>query len=175
MLSRKVIATHITNLTDARYFAAWGVDYLMFDLDPDSPHYISTNDVLEIKEWVEGPKIIVHNATAESIDRINPDGIVLDNAYRDNTTEVELEFRKVVANDIALGLPQGNYLINEGGEALSNITDDGSDYYVDFASIEIEQLNSYPHLGLQVRGGAEEKVGVKTFDDLDELFDLLMG
>ena len=33
MLSKKVIATAITNLTDARYFAARGIDYLLFDLD----------------------------------------------------------------------------------------------------------------------------------------------
>jgi len=31
-LKVQVIASNITNLTDARYFAAYGVQYLLFDL-----------------------------------------------------------------------------------------------------------------------------------------------
>jgi len=54
MLKTKVIASHVTNLTDARYFAARGVDFLLFDLDD-----ITIDAAVEIKEWVEGPEILV--------------------------------------------------------------------------------------------------------------------
>ena len=32
----KIIATDIVNLTDARYFAAWGVDGLAYSIDSDN-------------------------------------------------------------------------------------------------------------------------------------------
>ena len=37
----KIIATDIANLTDARYFAAWGVDGLAYNVDPLSENSLS--------------------------------------------------------------------------------------------------------------------------------------
>ncbi|HLT93647.1 MAG TPA: hypothetical protein VKZ56_03755 [Membranihabitans sp.] len=48
----------VMTLTDARYFSAMGVDYLHFDLDPDSPHAISLPAWQAIVEWVAGSDII---------------------------------------------------------------------------------------------------------------------
>ena len=67
MLGRKVIAVDVINLTDARYFAARGVDFLLFDLD-----HVHMDDLLEIVEWVQGPQILilVSEKSAEKIDEI---------------------------------------------------------------------------------------------------------
>lgn len=54
MLKRPVIATDITSLDDARYFASWGVDFLKFDLEQ-----IALNRVVEILGWVEGIETII--------------------------------------------------------------------------------------------------------------------
>ena len=56
MLKAKIKISQITNLTDARYFAAWGVDFLGFDINPESEHFSSPSIVAEISEWVEGPE-----------------------------------------------------------------------------------------------------------------------
>lgn len=48
----------IMTLTDARYFSAMEVDYLHFDLNPDSPYPISKPAWQAIVEWVEGSDII---------------------------------------------------------------------------------------------------------------------
>ena len=54
ILKCKVIASHVSNLTDARYFAARGVDYLLYDLDE-----ISVEKIAEIQEWVSGPEALL--------------------------------------------------------------------------------------------------------------------
>jgi len=50
MLKIKVKASQITNLTDARYFAAWEVEWLGFNFDEGSAHYIPPVEMKAIKE-----------------------------------------------------------------------------------------------------------------------------
>jgi len=59
MLKLSVKASQITNLTDARYFAAREVEWLGFNLDTGSENAIPPQQISAIKEWVEGPKIVV--------------------------------------------------------------------------------------------------------------------
>ena len=54
----KIKASSITNLTDARYFAAMLVDYLGFQLDLSHDERISPEEFHGIKAWVEGPQIV---------------------------------------------------------------------------------------------------------------------
>ncbi len=55
----KVKAGGVTNLTDARYFNALGVDWIGFNLDVLSDDSISLKDAKAIKEWLFEPKIVV--------------------------------------------------------------------------------------------------------------------
>ena len=48
----------ITNLTDARYFSAWEVEWLGFNLSQGEENAISPLQVAAMREWVEGPKIV---------------------------------------------------------------------------------------------------------------------
>ena len=57
MLKTKIKASNISNLTDARYYAAWYVDWLGFDLRA-SENTLSLAEVKAIKEWIEGPVIV---------------------------------------------------------------------------------------------------------------------
>ncbi|NNF21271.1 MAG: hypothetical protein HKN67_04970, partial [Saprospiraceae bacterium] len=68
VIDRKLIAQNITNLTDARYFAAWGIEYLSFNLNSESPYYIPMEKVKEIRDWVEGPKILIESNSIEFTD-----------------------------------------------------------------------------------------------------------
>lgn len=58
MLRTNVKASSITNLTDARYFAAWDVEWMGFVLDPASDLYVSPQNVQAIREWIDGPRIV---------------------------------------------------------------------------------------------------------------------
>ncbi|MCB9263888.1 MAG: N-(5'-phosphoribosyl)anthranilate isomerase [Lewinellaceae bacterium] len=57
MLKTKVKASSVTNLTDARYFAAWEIEWLGFNFDPGSEAYIQPQAAQAIKEWIDGVKV----------------------------------------------------------------------------------------------------------------------
>lgn len=58
MRTVKIMAQGIQNLTDARFFAAWNVDWLVFSLDPAASDYLAAERVAAIRAWVEGPQIV---------------------------------------------------------------------------------------------------------------------
>lgn len=78
MLKATVKAGSVTHLTDARYFAAWEVDYLGFDL---SPAGISALEFTALREWIAGPQLIgeiellVDGQLPEGIEALHLDGI----------------------------------------------------------------------------------------------------
>ncbi len=57
MLKTKVKASAITHLTDARYFAAWEVKWLGFNLTTGDIGAIEPRAAIAIKEWVDGVSI----------------------------------------------------------------------------------------------------------------------
>ncbi len=61
MLKTKVKASSVTNLTDARYFAAWEVAYLGFSLTE-----VSLVELAAMREWITGPKIVGELAVYEN-------------------------------------------------------------------------------------------------------------
>ena len=56
MLKKQVIAHSIGNLTDARYFAGWMVDFFIFSIDPSSDFYLNPQEIGTFQSWVEGPE-----------------------------------------------------------------------------------------------------------------------
>ncbi len=58
MLKIKVKANSITNLTDARYFAAREVTWMGFCLDPASDDYVPPQKVSAICEWLDSVKFV---------------------------------------------------------------------------------------------------------------------
>ncbi len=55
------IAHNISNLSDARYFAAYGFDWLLFNFGPGSSEH--KHIIYGISEWISGSKIgiVAHN------------------------------------------------------------------------------------------------------------------
>ncbi|MFT4565676.1 MAG: hypothetical protein ACI9FN_000629 [Saprospiraceae bacterium] len=143
-----VIASHVSNLTDARYFAARGVDYLLYDLDE-----ISLAQIAEIQEWVSGPEALLlfsNNSIGqldEAMIKLSPFGI----STKDDFT--------------AIGHLNGHTEIFE--------------WSMDQIELQGMEFNDFDHYtpkndqGVFVRGGLEAAVGIKSYDELDEILDTL--
>ena len=178
MLERSIIAQNITNLTDARYFAAWGIDYVSFNMIPGSPYEMSAEKINEIKDWLEGPEVLIETQALE-FDELG-DGLILDSIYSSMPLSQEVFFR-TSSEELIKGLPSGKYIIKPATEselkklcAIKSSELQGLSVYLDISDISISSINDIGHFGLVVQGGDEEKPGVKSFDDLDALYDLLM-
>lgn len=172
MLKRTILVQNITNLSDARYFAAWGVDYMGFNRKKDSPYYIEEEQLMEMKEWVSGPQILIESNAIEYAD--NFDGQILDLAYASLPINKLCLFRTDI-DTIVNEQREGKFIIpfaTNLKEKLPSIPLN-AEIFVEVNSAPLRNLMSIENIGLAVQGGEEEKVGFKDFDELDQLFDWL--
>ncbi len=213
MLTIKVKANSITHLTDARYFAAWEVEWLGFNLKPGEENSISPAQVAAIREWVDGPRITgeLGLSTAEDIravvSQLELDTVQIDMLMPTEVLEDIHELRPVLQEIVVeayadpddleelmerhQGLVEA-FILNftKGGIRWSDLEAAGSpvdlerlndwcDRFAVILDIPLEEtapeevlrlLNPY---GFAVSGGAEEKVGVKSFEELDGFFEAL--
>ncbi len=212
MLRTKVKASSITNLTDARYFAAFEVEWMGFCLDPSDGSYLQPQMVQAIKEWVDGPKFCGEfglqsaGEIATAVDLMELDAIQVA-PVADQELLAELHGKAPLIRELVIERDAAPSAIGEQMEAESALV---AAFLLDFekngitwADLETEtklslswlreiaqsfpilisidlnpsQLNrllaQVQPLGLSLRGGAEEKVGFKSFDELDELFEQL--
>jgi len=211
MLATKVLAYGITHLTDARYFAAWEVDYLAFPIGEGVAEGISWDYLNALREWVEGPTIIAElgqledgataaellqqqkigtalitsTAPAAAPEKLVAAGIevishvpVSGHQSSEDVAEaianhpmaalviLDFEHGGITWNDLVgghpFGLPELDALL-KSHPCLLQISLDGNDPKV--------IKDAHPVSGFAVRGSSEEKVGYKSFDDLDDLFE----
>lgn len=207
----KIKATSISNLTDARYFAAWNAEWLGFSLEMGNSNYTRPQDVKEIKDWLVGPKIVgefglgqTAEEIKESIELLQLDAIQL-SMFADNALASQLKGVTIIkewvvesldgladfATQCELLKDQVHYFyldlekngidwqsIHNNPEAVALLKNLCQEYAILISLIcPASDLESFintiqPH-GLSFQGGEEEKVGVKSFDDLDEIFEQL--
>jgi phosphoribosylanthranilate isomerase len=212
MLKTKVKASSITNLTDARYFAAWEVEWLGFNFDPMAEDYIQPQVMKAIKEWVDGVKIVGEfsmqpaEEIQEAIKLLELEAIQLSPFY---TTEqvATLDVSVPIIQEIIIspehsqedildtlesyhGLAQYFLLnfdkngiswesIKNGNFLSSSFVSSISETFPFIISIDVQAeeidnlLEKVQPAGLNLKGGEEEKVGFKSFDELDDIFEAL--
>ncbi|HMQ08071.1 MAG TPA: hypothetical protein PKC30_12275 [Saprospiraceae bacterium] len=184
---KKIKASGVTNLTDARYFAAWGVEYIGFDIDPESDSFISPPQFKEISQWIEGPEIVIEM------------GSISDRAWLQEYTQyVENPVLQCYgANNLLSGfqwieeceLSEGIYnftsphvvihttksansLFQKELEYFHHITKNYNVFLdIPFSDQELSDLLKIHVHGWVVRGGREEKTGYKSFEELDHIFE----
>lgn len=195
----KILARKITSLTDARYFSAKNITYLSFDLNPDSEEFISLKQVNEITEWIEGPKLLLEMDGLEK-DAINElknmstiDQMIF-NEDQSESVKSELDFElynlydeKNIKFNIPKELPEEKFIIISFTDTIRNsyslmtmIERNRSSLFqrpniywdLPISVTEMNYFISHFHpFGMVVRGSSEEKLGMKSFEELDELFD----
>jgi phosphoribosylanthranilate isomerase len=211
MLKTKVKASSITNLTDARYFAAWGVDWLGFALDPSSAEFMDMTTANAIKEWLDGvefvgefglqsaPEIetiaeamelqsiqLGHFATTAQLPAaleatvfkeiiVEPQTTTdqLDAVLRDFDSQADFILLDLARNHISLeNLQSGSILSLDWLQQLAQRTKLLLEMNWTVELLE-KVLQEIPLTGISLKGGEEEKVGFKSFDELDEIFEFL--
>ena len=200
----------MANLTDARYFAALGVDYLGFALEPGTEGHIGTMEVAAFREWIEGPEIVGEfgGMSTDEVVRLSRelDLHVVQLGPFGKTRDAAEATGLPVLQELVFGVDFGpadaqpvldlnadnvrgfvfdfsrNAYTWEGLAAdaawMRWLTETCSDYPVLLdvpapADAVEDILATLNPVGLQLRGGEEEAVGVKSFDDLDEWMEVL--
>ncbi len=193
-------ASRITNLTDARYFAAKEVDFLGFNLEEGTDAYLDPMYMKAIREWVQGPKITGEFSRSpapvvrEYASFFGLDAVQVTQAHRVQLPELE-------GLTVILALEPG-----AEPDSLEQMFHECAPYVAYFlvqfnpGTSPLQETEfwrkcaaSYPLLlggdipgaempaileqicpaGIGFTGGEEEQVGVKSFDEIEEIFELL--
>ncbi len=194
MLSTKVKISHVNNLTDARYFAAVGADYLGFCCNPDTEKYCSVSKINEIRQWVEGPEFVleldgwqaetdIHHMISSGLGRVLHFGAFA--TYNENfgvpvfkdfiLENIEDADFSGVDYPVLRSEKRFNHISESEISSLRNLVGDKTIFLdVPFETKDLTRLTSvFPGFGLILRGGEEEKTGFKSFDELDRIFEIL--
>ena len=197
-----IAASRITNLTDARYFAAKEVDILGFNLEEGTEGYLDPMYMKAIREWVQGPKIMgefdrtpahtvreaalfygldaVQVTQAAGLEALAGLEVLLALAGPASAAEAEA-LMQPVAGAVAgfvldfSGRPQaGQELLEQAAAWQALFARYPVRLLLDVAPERLPViLEALQPAGLVLRGGEEEKVGVKSFEQIDAIFELL--
>lgn len=165
----------VMTLTDARYFSALGVDYLHFDLNPDSPYAISTEAWQGIVDWVEGADVICSFDHLFDEDRIRE--IVDDQSVAGvlSTHPDLLDYVHRLRPGLKLfqQLTPGNepdrHLTLSGVLSREKVKTGYDSYLFCNGPLEAEEAIKTGVTHIALHPGNEEEVGIKDFEAYDRL------
>lgn len=186
-----VKASSIANLTDARYFSAFEVDYLGFCFDPLSKNYLSPETALEIKNWLSGPNIVGEFAHQDwdniwsigellGLDAFELDWTSFAQLDAGHGKQIHLRLNESEIDQYLKSTHRADLLILQSGslenEDRLNAIRELHPVYAEgnWTETELQALIKAEQAdGFCLNGGAEEQVGLKAFDILDPLMELL--
>lgn len=200
-----VKASAVTNLTDARYYAAKEVQYLGFNLEEGTPGYLDPVYMKAIREWVAGPKIVgefTKLPTAHvlaALEFFGLDAVQLSAEHHEKNLQelpgVEIILRvnagleaAALARVFQHAAPYVSCFLLDFSETNNweSTLNENIDYWnklfslrptllqADFSAAQLPPLlQKFKLGGFSLVGGEEEQVGVKSFEEIDEIFEML--
>ena len=199
----KLIVLDINNLTDARYFAAWNVDYLALNVDPRTEKYVSPEYFHALQTWIEGPRIILIPSLDQEKEIPAIAKLYTEDSFflieKSEPTEINQKYFQRIAIQSMSTPNEVRTVLSKSSEGIildfssTEINwddlikdklgefDDWKELFINFPIYiqmdlgpnEINQMIKTGVYGICLKGGDEEKVGVKSFDELDEIFETL--
>ena len=204
MLDTRLLAFGITHLTDARYFAAWNAEFLCFPIGPEGlslDYFVAIREWVEgptcVVEWrrsagetIRPEELRDHQVTHVLLEEDLPDDfssfgmqVIWHIPVAGYQSAEDVADRLVTyAGPVLLDFTAGGITyadLAEGspftlGELQQAIGDRPVFLHIDLDAEDAPAAAALFH-GLALRGSSEEKVGYKSFDDLDDLLEALEG
>ncbi|HEX6223351.1 MAG TPA: hypothetical protein VFZ52_03010 [Chryseolinea sp.] len=168
----------ITNLSDARYCAGMGVDMLGFQAVVGHKNYIVPSQFQEIRGWITGPLVVAEVYGLQNLEELNailenfkPD--YLEMGLKELSLFPSLSLPLILAVDAAdelVGLPvQPAYIIS--AQSLKTPVPQLLEVRT-IADVE-KALDDTKTKGIALEGGRELKPGLKDYELLNEILEML--
>ena len=191
-LKTKVKVGKITNLSDARYCAGMGVDFLGFQIG--TTHGIDPRKYKEITEWVAGPRFVLEwqgsdiEIFEKAIQDYNADFIELSVMQLDLMTKFDMpvflsltpsEWASNKASMLNYKLRISHLLIKSYSHTtpVQLIAEMKSEFpvlvNVAESKVTLEELLKLPIDGISLEGSEESKPGLKDYSHLSDILESL--
>lgn len=191
----------VNNLSDARYAAAVGINYIGFNFDPASLGYVPPIKAKEMMDWLTGSNLVAEfgsqslSEMSDICELLHVDGVEVNNNL---TPDELLSLEKPVIKKINISALDFDSLSRELihfskiADAFHLFSEPETIKLNESELIEIcktnniiwglpittgsvmEIINTYKPFAIHLVGSDEEKPGVKSFDELNEIVDLVM-
>ncbi len=174
------------HLTDARYCAAMGVEFIEFILDKTIPDAISKETFLGISQWIEGIKYVAYFESEEGVEEIcntlNIEHVASNNiSLLNDLPDSFTKFYKTTLDTINREEFQNiDYINIEGGSDMLSKQETESIKKLaatkniilayGFDDTNVSNIITTGIKGIGIKGGEEERPGYK---DMDKLADIL--
>ncbi len=174
-----ILVRHVAHLTDARYFAAAGVDWISLDVVDDAESFARFQ---AIRDWVEGVNVAAEPLTddedllARILIELRPSGLILPVGAA-TAVPPDVQCFVAVEADAAERVPPGARRIVVLPATMTDVP--GSWTKEDLLETEwtpgsIRRMIEAGYAGgFCLRAGGEAITGVKDFTPIDEIMDLL--
>lgn len=186
-LVTKVKAANITNLSDARYCAGMGVDWIGFPVEQVTPTVFS-----EITGWLSGPKWVLELGAQPWADLSNYSTQVWQCLLADFEKALELE-GKIMVQLALQDWPEAKEILMANTNRIEAIiinkfsgagdTDKKSVaaisqhflVLIDMSTVEqsLTEILSWNVAGIQLHGSSEERPGLKDYSQLSDVLEQL--
>lgn len=168
-LVKQVKVGNVTNLSEARYCAGMGVDYLSFPISSIDPKTFK-----EITGWVSGPKFGIEIESDENVDSYQADFVVQPIQFLNADIQSQNIVVQLSPDDLPplkehLILHKNQILFLEiSGSNISSLQQAISELKEDFKIFvrlngNLEDYLNLPMDGLSLDGNAEERPGLKEY------------
>jgi len=175
-----ILVRNINHLTDARYFAAMGVDWMSIQLSADPASFSKWH---MLKDWVAGIKLAAEIQVddemllAKTIIDAAPDGIILNKLnIPEIPKNIQLFYDTNISKDF-IQSDQGAFIFHYDDFAEDQILQLPSDriyLQASWSLTKLEQLLNKGYTGgICFMGGQEDKIGMRDYGVMDELIGLL--
>jgi len=192
-LKTTVIINEITNLSDARYCAGMGVDYIGFRIDNEHDKYVDVANYNEITNWISGIGLIGETSgKSES----KPEDYKIDQLLIDNIDQlahytgqpaiwsvpmVDLQNNISTLSDyqskiVGIVITGEDSNLTENHLAIIKDIATRFDVYLSFGVRTDNVLNvidELPIKGLALKGSDEIRPGYKDYNELADILELL--
>jgi hypothetical protein len=182
MNKHPILIRNITHLTDARYFAAMGVDWMTMELNNEPTSFMKWHT---LKDWVAGVKLAAEiditdeMLLAKTIIDAIPDGIVVHNII-----PIELSPDIQVFYDAqsleGIDFPVNNLKIiryDQWMDLQTILSTNQEDIFLqsDWTHDSLEKVLQAGYAGgICFTGGAEDITGIRDYELMDELIGMMM-
>jgi len=182
MINYPILVRRIQHLTDARYFAAVGVDYLTMELDETQ---LSFDRWHAIRDWVEGVSLVAEPSNesdsllAKIIIDAKPNGILVTPSMLPNIPG-DIELYMMAAPMTIPTAPFGTSIILDVSAELIEAdfqfpkSDNNIFIQTDWTPVLIGKVLQQGYEGgFCFTGGKEEVTGVRDYTMMDDMISLL--
>jgi len=180
MNRNQILVRKISHLTDARYFAAMGVDWMSMELNSDPASFMRWHT---LRGWVEGVKLAAELIVpddmliAKTIIDAQPEGIVFQEVgMSEGLPAMQLFFDVDKAGDVSIPEHSISILAYDGFEKhkIAALDPQITFFQAEWTTGKLDSLLQSGYTGgICFAGGEEDVTGVRDYELMDELLQIL--